>query len=91
MDYIFDDLYNGCEHDLLHPESGDLMSCGLWMICNVASVVCHGAFCGCGLGVLNSVISSCFYSSCAHPFVAIWSGLVQAMTAGAVMSAVLRL
>ena len=33
------------------PESGNLMSCGVWMICSVAGVVCHSGFCDCGLGV----------------------------------------
>ena len=37
------------------PWSGNLMSCGVWMICSVAGVVCHGGFCGFGLGVLNGV------------------------------------
>ena len=45
------------------PESGNLMSFGVWMICSVAGVVCHGGVCDCDLSVLNGVILSCLYSS----------------------------
>ena len=44
------------------PESSNPMSCGVWMICNVASVVCHGRFCSCNLSVLNGITLICFYS-----------------------------
>ena len=57
------------------PESGNWMSCSVWMICDVAGVVCHGEFCSWGLSVLNGIALSCFYSVCAHPLVAIWSSL----------------
>ena len=57
------------------PESGNLMSCSVWMICSVTSMVCHGGFCNCGLSVLNGIHLSCFYSSFAHPLVVIWTGL----------------
>ena len=49
------------------PESGSLMSCGVWRICGVTNVVCHGGVCDCVLSVLNGVILSCFYGSCTCP------------------------
>ena len=73
------------------PESGNLMSCGVWMIYGVASVVCHSRFCNRGLGVLSGITLRCFYRVCAHPFVAIWSGLCKITMAGAVMSTISRL
>ena len=57
------------------PESGSLMTCGVWRICSVASVVCYGGTCGCDLSVLNRIILSCFYGSCAYLVVVIGSSL----------------
>ena len=76
------------------PESGNLINSGVWMICNVVCTWCVtvGSFCICGLSVLNGITLSCFYSSCAHPFVAIWSSLCTGHDmAEAVMSAIPRL
>ena len=42
------------------PESSNLMRCGVWNICSVTGVVCHGMTCCCVLRVLNGVVlSSC--------------------------------
>ena len=53
----------------------DPWSCGVWRICSVAGVVCHGRTCGFVLGVLNRVVLSCFYGGCACPVVVIGSSL----------------
>ena len=47
------------------PGSGSLMSCSLWRICSVTSVMCHGGTCSYVLGVLNGIVLSCFYGNCA--------------------------
>ena len=39
-----------------NPESCNLMSCSLWMICSLAGVVCHSRVCDCILSVLNGII-----------------------------------
>ena len=42
------------------PESSSLISCSVWRICSVTSVVYHGGICDCVLGVLNGIVLSCF-------------------------------
>ena len=57
------------------PDSGSLMSCGVWKICSMTGVVCHIRTWSCVLSVLNGVFLICFYGSCACPTVVIGSGL----------------
>ena len=40
------------------PESDNLMSCGVWRICGVTGVECHGGSCSSVLSVLNGIILS---------------------------------
>ena len=56
-----------CNH-----ESDSLMSCSLWKICSVTSMVCHSEVYICVCNMLTWIILSCFYDSCACP---IWSSL----------------
>ena len=57
------------------PESGSLISCGVWRICSVTGVVCYGGTCDSVLNVLDGVILSCFSGSCLCPIVVIWRSL----------------
>ena len=72
------------------PDSSNLMSCSVWMICSVAGVVCHGGFGDFGLGVLNGITLSSSLAALSTPL--LWSEVasVQVTMAGAGMSTIAR-
>ena len=75
LDYILTICRIGMNVIYCGPESSNLKSCSVEMICSLASVVCHGGVCDCILSALNGIVLTCFYSGCAHPIIMIWSGL----------------
>ena len=68
-----------------------LIAVSWWAVACGWFVVCDGGVCDCVFGVLNGIILSCFYSSCACLITVIWCSLCVNHVAGATMSAISRL